>query len=280
MSNENSISSIIAAGAAMIIIPAAILCAIVSYNTVESTERAVITRFGKIHGDVVTPGLNFKAPFVDSITYYTVGTQRVEGKTAAYTKDLQTAEIKYIYTVNLSPEVVQQIHQTVGRDWHERLVPQVVDARIKEIVAKWNADKLVESRAEAANDIRQSIFADLQPKGVILSGIEIINVDYSDAYEKAIEAKVIATQNAVQSQNKTVQIQEEAKQQVIKAKAEADATLLNAKAEAEALKIKSEALASSPKLIEYEGIRKWDGKLPQIMLGDKGTPFINVQTVK
>ena len=94
------------------------------------------------------------------------------------------------------------------------------------------------------------------------------------------DLKVIATQQAVQAQNKTVQIQEEAKQQVIKAKAEAEATLLNAKAEAEALKIKSDALASSPKLIEYEGIRKWDGKLPQIMLGDKGTPFINVQTVK
>ena len=90
------------------------------------------------------------------------------------------------------------------------------------------------------------------------------NTDYSDAFEKAIEDKVIAEQKAQEAVNNTKRITEEANQQVI-----------SAKAEAEAMEIKSEALSKNKGLTEYEAVQKWDGKLPQYMLGNS-VPFINL----
>lgn len=75
---------------------------------------------------------------------------------------------------------------------------------------------------------------------------------------------MIAEQKAQEAVNNTKRIKEEAEQKVI-----------SAKAEAEAMEIKSEALSKNKGLTEYEAVQKWDGKLPQYMLGG-ATPFINL----
>ena len=100
------------------------------------------------------------------------------------------------------------------------------------------------------------------------STFSLTNIDYSDAFEKSIEEKQIATQNAIKAKNNTVKIMEEAKQQVI-----------SAKAEAEAMRIKSNALKTNKSLIEYEAVQKWDGKLPQYT-GGGAMPFINLNPQK
>ena len=50
-----------------------------------------------------------------------------------------------------------------------------------------------------------------------------MNLDFDDAYEKAVEAKVVAIQRAAEAKNETVQIEEQAKQTVKTAQAEAEA---------------------------------------------------------
>ena len=93
-----------------------------------------------------------------------------------------------------------------------------------------------------------------------------INIDYSDNFEKAIEDKVIAEQKAQEAVNNTKRIQEEAQQ-----------TVIAAKAEAEAMEIKSQALAKNKGLTEYEAVLRWNGELPQYMMGNT-VPFINLGT--
>ena len=69
---------------------------------------------------------------------------------------------------------------------------------------------------------------------------------------------------ALKAKNKTVQVQEEAKQKVIAAEAEAKSMAIRAK-----------ALSQNKSLVQYEAVQKWDGKMPQYMLGNS-VPFINV----
>ena len=66
------------------------------------------------------------------------------------------------------------------------------------------------------------------------------------------------------AKNKTVQVQEEARQKVIAAEAEA-----------RSMAIRAQALTQNKALVEYEAVKKWDGKLPEYMLGNS-VPFINV----
>lgn len=98
----------------------------------------------------------------------------------------------------------------------------------------------------------------------MISQLNFVNLDFDDAYEKAVEDKSVALQTALKAKNESVKIQEEANQKV-----------MTAKAEAEAMKIKNEALSKNPALIQYEIATKWDGKLPQYMLGG-AVPLLNL----
>lgn len=100
---------------------------------------------------------------------------------------------------------------------------------------------------------------------IVVSDFNITDIDYSDAFEKAIESKVTAEQEALKAKNKTVQVQEEARQKVI-----------SAEAEAKSMAIRANALTQNKALVEYEAVKKWDGKLPEYMMGNT-VPFINLK---
>ncbi|NJK90644.1 MAG: hypothetical protein HC904_01705 [Blastochloris sp.] len=55
-----------------------------------------------------------------------------------------------------------------------------------------------------------------------------------------------------------------------KARKEAEITLVNAQAEAQSVKIKGEALANSPRVVDLEIVKKWDGKAPQTVVTGQG----------
>jgi hypothetical protein len=80
-----------------------------------------------------------------------------------------------------------------------------------------------------------------------------------------VEQKVIAQQKAIEEQNRTKQIEEQARQKV-----------LSAEAEAKSIQIRAQALERNAKLVEWEAVQKWNGVLPQYMLGSGATPFINL----
>ena len=102
-----------------------------------------------------------------------------------------------------------------------------------------------------------------------------MDLGFHDEFEKAVEAKVKAEQDAARVKNQTVQVEEEAKQSVIKAQAEADSTLARAKAEAASIQIRAQALSQNQRLVEWEAIQKWNGTLPQYMLTNT-MPFLNL----
>lgn len=191
-------------------------------------------------------------------------TVKTEGETMVYTKDIQQANIKFAVTYNLEPEAVKTIYMTVGQDWDEKLVPQMLPTILKNITGKWDAVDLISQRGKASQEILANMNTNLNPKGVRVTDFSITNIDYADEFEKAVESKVTAIQRAAEAENKTKQIQEEAKQKVI-----------SAQAEAESMKIRSEALSQNKSLVEYEAVQKWDGKLPVYNMGNS-TPFINL----
>ena len=94
---------------------------------------------------------------------------------------------------------------------------------------------------------------------------QLVNIDFDDEFEKAIKEKQVAEQNALKAKNVTIQVEELAKQTRIKAEADADA-----------MRIKAAALESNAKLVNYEAVQKWDGKMPQYMLGNS-VPFIDLK---
>ena len=185
-------------------------------------------------------------------------------KRQTYTSDVQTAELEYTFTYDLNPESVHILYETVGQDYEAKKLIPVLNDVLKDVIGRWQAQDLVANRDKARVDIVAGLQNRLDKRFFQNITFQFINIDYSEKFEGAIEDKVIAEQKAQEAVNNTKRIKEEAEQKVI-----------SAKAEAEAMEIKSEALSKNKGLTEYEAVQKWDGKLPQYMLGG-ATPFINL----
>lgn len=249
------------------------------FQTIDAGERGIKVRFGEVVSETLPEGLYFKLPFVDTILTFDTKVNSTPLEEYVYTKDVQQAKIKYTVSVSLDKNSVVDAYKNYGADWswYNKVVPQIVSSTIKEEFGKWEAVEVISKREIIAGNIAQSLRTKLVKKGVVVADFSINNLDFSDVFEKAVEDKVTASEKAKQVQNETVQVTEQAKQAVISAQGQADSVTIAAKAEAEAMRIKAQAIAENQKLLQYEAIQKWDGKLPIYQGGDAPTPFINVQ---
>lgn len=238
------------------------------FTVVETGERGVKTTYGKVDGSALTEGLQFYRPWSQDIVRMNIQTQKWQHTTSAYTADVQTANIDFTLNYNLdpNPKYVADVYRTVGVGWAKVLLPQVVYQSIKDVVGQWNAVDLISHRDKATRDIQTEITQRLAKDHIIVTGFNINDIEYDKSFENAVEAKVVAAQNAQMEKNRTVQIQEQADQKIIKAKAEA-----------ESMAIRGKALAQNKSLVRWEAVKKWDGHMPQYMLGGGALPFINIK---
>ncbi len=228
-------------------------------------ERGVKVTLGKVSPESLGEGMHFIMPYVQKIAKMDVKTQKYTTQTHVYTKDIQQARISYVVNYNLVADSAFRMYQEVGMDYVSKVINPVLEGTIKDVIGKWNASDLVANREEATNDIILKLRDQLNTRYVNVTGFQIVDINYSEVFERAIESKVTAEQDALKAKNKTVQIQEEARQKVI-----------SAEAEAKSMSIRANALTQNKALVEYEAVQKWNGILPQYMMGNS-VPFVNLK---
>ncbi len=256
-------------------IPVLVLCLLVCFIVmcnpfamVGPGERGIKIRLGQVQSESYGEGLHLVFPFIQKFKTMDVKTQKNTLTTAVYTKDIQQARITYVINYNVQPDNVNKLFQEVGMDYQSKILTPVVEGTIKDIIGKWNAQDLIANREKATGDILFKLHESLADNYINVTDFQMTEINYSDVFEKAIESKVTAEQEALKAKNKTVQVQEEAKQKVIAAEAEA-----------RSMAIRAQALSQNKSLVQYEAVQKWDGKMPQYMMGNS-VPFINVSPSK
>lgn len=232
---------------------------------VDTGKRGVKTHYGKVVGESLAEGLYFYNPLTSDIIEMDTRVKREDGETSVYTKDVQQSTISYAINYSLAKDKAHIVFELVGQDWAKTLIGPAIAGNLKSEIGTWEAVDLIANRQKAAQNIEERLRASLAPRGINIESFQIVNIDYSDEFEQAVEAKVTAIQKAEQAKNQTVQIEEQAKQKVIAAKAEA-----------ESMEIRSRALSANTALIQYEAVQKWNGVLPQYVLGENAMPFINI----
>lgn len=232
---------------------------------INTGNRGVRTWWGEITSiEPLREGLYFYSPIGGNVVEYDCKTQSQIFEMSTYTKDMQTAEMRVTINYNLEAENVIKIHREIGINYESKVLEPKVFNAIKDVVGQWNAAQLVSNRDKAAEQMTQMLSQQVSKNYINIQSVMINNIDYSDVFENAIEAKVVATQKAEEAKNKTIQVEEEAKQ-----------TVLKAEAEAKSMAIRSEALSKNQNLVAYEAVQKWDGVLPVNIYGSAPIPFIN-----
>ena len=235
-----------------------------SFGTVGAGERGIKLRFGAVQGEALGEGLYFISPIGEQVKIMDVKMQKYEVDAGSASKDLQTVSSKVALNFHVSPEYVTSVYKNIGIDYQSRIIVPAVQESVKASTARFTAEELITKREEVRETIKLILKTKLNDEGIIIDEFNIVDFDFSESFNKAIEDKVTAEQNALASKNKLEQIKYEAQQAVE-----------SAKGRAEAQKIEGEALQDNPQVLELRAIERWNGVLPTYMTGT--VPFVNLQ---
>ncbi|MDL2312049.1 prohibitin family protein [Bacteroidales bacterium OttesenSCG-928-B11] len=229
-----------------------IIIAAASFYTIDTGERGVVLRFGRLTG-IADEGLNVKVPFIDHVEKMSVRDNKLTVKTEVSSSDIQTIAVEVGLVYSLDQNKVDQIYQTYGKNIEATLVLPTLSEKINAVIAEYPIEAFVEKRAEISSRINTAFANQVAGSGIVVRSLLITNHDFSDEFNKAIEDKKIAEQGALT----------------------AKFTLERMKLEAEAQMIKQASLSSM--VLQEMAINKWDGKMPQYYSGNGQLPFITIK---
>jgi regulator of protease activity HflC (stomatin/prohibitin superfamily) len=258
-----------------------------SWYTVDETERGVLLRNGALVG-VIEPGLSFKLPFIESVKLISTQSQvTIYDRLQAYSKDQQAATLRVSVSWHVVPSEVAKVYSAyqTSEGMKDRLISRQVPTQVENVFGRYNAVAAVQNRGQLVSDISAAIKEAIDGP-VVIDSVQVENIDFSDAYEKAVEARMTAevqvktreqqlATEQVQAQIRVTQAQAEADSKLAQAKADAEATRLRGQAEAEAIRARAEALASNQNLVELTKAERWNGVLPSTVLPNSALPFID-----
>ena len=258
-----------------------------SWYTIDQGERGVHLRNGAVVGSA-EPGLGFKLPMFDTIKRISVQNLTVQyDKVSAYSKDQQTAEIRVSVSFHVPPGDVIALYSEYGsvEGLTSRLVDRQVPTQVENVFGQYTAISAVQNRVTFVKDVTKAI-RDAVKGPLVIDGVQIENIDFSDAYEKSIELRMQAEvlvqtekqnleKEKVQAQIAVTQANGAADSSLARARADAEATRIKGEAEATAIKARAQALAQNQDLVELTKAERWNGVLPTTMIPNTAIPFLN-----
>lgn len=229
------------------------------YIIVHPGERAVV--FNKLSGNlrVLGEGFHFLKPFVDQPTIYDVkvktytmsktqweGEIKGDDSLKALTKEGLVVFLDISVRFHPDPDKLIFLHKTIGKDYVYKVVRPQVRSVARLTISEYSVEEIYSGKREfIQNTIENKLRKRFEQNYIILDEVLLRDVRFTPDFEKAIERKQIAQQDA-QRMKYILQKEEMEKKRKI----------IEAQGEAEALRLKGEILARNPALIQYEYIKR------------------------
>lgn len=219
--------------------------------------------FNKLTGktDVSEQGLHGKLPIMTDVYEYDVRTQKDSLASESASKDLQKVNIQADINYHLKYENVNKIHTKIGPNYADRVIHPTVFECVKAASAKFNVEEIITKREVLKTDIENTLKDKLAEYDIVLENVNLVEMKFDPKFDEAVENKQIESQK--------VQASEFIRQRAMKEK---EASILQAQGEAEKQKLL--AKSTSKDVIALKWIEKWNGQLPQYMLGKDSNMMI------
>ena len=242
-----------------------------SVRTVPAGHTGVVTTFGRVENYTLDSGAHLVAPWKRVVRM----DNRVQKHTIelpCFSSDIQEVNVSYTVNYQISKADAMTLFSTVGTGYYDVVIAPNIAESVKVATARYTAEALVAMRDSLAREIEDILSEKLAVYNIELVGTSIENMDFTDVFTNAVEAKQVAQQNKLRAQTEAEQrvIESEAAAEIKKIDADAAAyeVLARAEAEAEANRMISESLTQN--LIDYTYANSWDGQLPRIVTGEGG----------
>jgi regulator of protease activity HflC (stomatin/prohibitin superfamily) len=257
------IGAAIAAGIATL----GVFIGVASFTVISAGHTGVQVTLGEVNPLPLTEGVHFVNP-ISSIKDVDVRLQKAELKGAnAGTKDLQVVHTDIVVNYRLDPLKVPHIYKEYGLNVDEKVLGPGINEAFKSVTAHYTSEELVTKRELVSQEILQHLVTKMAPFNIAVSNISLVNFGFSQAYQQAIEDKVISAQKTAKAQ-----------QDLERIKVEAASRIAQADGEAKAIAIQAAAIQSNggENYVKLQWIEKWNGALPSTMLGGDTKTLMNI----
>jgi regulator of protease activity HflC (stomatin/prohibitin superfamily) len=253
-----------------------IIVVIIGWGTfviVPAGHRGVALWWGSVEKRIMGEGLNFKVPIAETVIKVDIKVQpHPFNEIDASSKEYQNVKMSGMMNFHIDPAYVNDLYQKVGLDFADKVIDPAFNDFVKEVVPTYPIGDILPKREEIRKRAMTKLGDNLSRYHIIVDDIYFANIRFSPEYEGAIEAKQVAQQQVETQKQVLAQRGIEAQQKVATAKGEAESILVVAQGQAKANDALSRSI--SPILVQYKGIEKWNGILPQVSGG--AVPFIDL----
>lgn len=256
----------------------------------------ILTTFGRVEDRTVSSGINFIAPW-QRVVKMDNRTQKVQIQTSAFSSDIQQVDLIISVNYCIDQNTAQTLYKTVGENYYDNIMFPRIQENTKAVFSQYTAENLIAKRDELSDLVADTTSKDLASYGITIVSISIEDIDFTDAFTNAVEAKQVAAQNKLTAETeqaqKTMEEQAAAERAVIAAQAEADKAIIAANADLEVVKVQAEAAlyagekeaemnkriseSLTQELLRYYWIKQWVGELPQTVLGSDASYMIDLR---
>ena len=237
-----------------------------TFVIVPAGHRGVVLWWGSVEKRIMGEGLNFIVPIAERVIKVDVKVQPHPFREIdASSKEYQNVKMTGMMNFHIDPAYVNDLYQKVGLDFADKVIDPAFNDFVKEVVPTYPIGEILPKREEIRKRAMTKLGENLERYHIIVDDIYFANIRFSPEYEGAIEAKQVAQQQVETQKQVLAQREIEAQQKVATAKGEAESILVVAQGQAKA----NDALSRSitPILVQYKGIEKWNGILPQVSGG-------------
>ncbi len=244
-----------------------------TFVIVPAGHRGVVLWWGSVEKRVMGEGLNFKVPMAERVIKIDVRVRPHPFKEIdAASKEYQMVKLTGMMNFHIDPSYVNDLYQKVGLDFADKVIDPAFNDFVKEVVPNYLITEILPKREEVRKRAMVKLGDNLARYHIIVDDIYFANIRFTPDYEKAIEAKQVAQQQVETQRQILAQREIEAQQKVATAKGEAESILVVAQGQAKANDALSRSISSI--LVQYKGIEKWNGVLPQVSGG--GIPIVDL----
>jgi len=215
-----------------------------TFYTVDAGHMAVkYSRMSGVGDATFMEGLHFMIPWVERPIIFDTRARPHTMTSLTGSRDLQMVNINVRVLSKPDMGRLPEIYRLLGTDFDEKVLPSIVNEVLKSVVAQYNASQLIVQRDLVSRMIRQRLVQRAADFHILLDDVSITHLNFSPEYEKAVEAKQVAQQQA-----------ERARYIVLKAQEEKKKTIIHAEGERASAQMIGSAMKENPGFIELRKI--------------------------
>ena len=261
------------------------------FAKVNAGYAGVVDYFGDVKDMPLKPGFHITKYF-EHVHPVSIRTEKTTYTVEAFSSDIQQVVMTISVNSNVSEDSAGVLYKKVGMKYKDTLLEPKIQENSKVVISRYTAEALIENREKLSGEVLEKMKKDISPYGINVTSVSIENLDFTDAFESAVEAKQVATQEKqrakTQEEQKTMETQQAAERARIDAEAKANVEKIAADAEAYAVSVKAQAEAEANRqisesltrdLIDYVQANNWNGQLPDTYVGGEGAIPV-IQTSK